>query len=218
MIHKAGDILKSYINSAVPDIPSIKSGELANLECQAEYGSFIVQMDSFKGWKLEFDSRNNLARIVDPNGLRRAMGTLFAMQERFDIVKCHPRLEYGDIVGMNRGIYQHYGIYTGGREVIHYAAKKGDFGGDVCIQKTTIDKFTSEGGGFFVIDFPPEGYENITIFSPEETVARAKSRLGENKYDLVFNNCEHFALWCKTGISDSTQVDNFFGFFKQFLI
>lgn len=35
---------------------------------------------------------------------------------------------------------------------------------------------------------------------------RAESRLGEFAFDLVFNNCEHFATWCKTGISNSDQI------------
>lgn len=51
-----------------------------------------------------------------------------------------------------------------------------------------------------------KGYK---LFSAEETVERAKSRLGENKYSLAFNNCEHFALWCKTGLRESSQVENF---------
>jgi hypothetical protein len=37
---------------------------------------------------------------------------------------------------------------------------------------------------------------------------RAESRLGEGRFDFVFNNCEHFATWCKTGISESQQVDS----------
>lgn len=45
------------------------------------------------------------------------------------------------------------------------------------------------------------------LYTPEETVARAKERIGERNYDLVENNCEHFALWCKTGISESRQVN-----------
>ena len=45
------------------------------------------------------------------------------------------------------------------------------------------------------------------LYSPEETVARAKSRLGEEKYSLPVNNCEHFAIWCKTGIHESHQVN-----------
>ena len=42
---------------------------------------------------------------------------------------------------------------------------------------------------------------------PADTVVlRARRRLGERKYNLLHNNCEHFALWCKTGISSSGQV------------
>ena len=37
---------------------------------------------------------------------------------------------------------------------------------------------------------------------------RAMSRLGEQNYNLLFNNCEHFATWCKTGRHRSEQVDS----------
>lgn len=43
------------------------------------------------------------------------------------------------------------------------------------------------------------------VYSPEETVRRAKSRISEQEYNLISNNCEHFAVWCKTGISESRQ-------------
>ena len=43
--------------------------------------------------------------------------------------------------------------------------------------------------------------------NPEEVViAKAKSRLGESSYNILFNNCEHFALCCKTGSDRSFQV------------
>lgn len=45
------------------------------------------------------------------------------------------------------------------------------------------------------------------LYSPEETIQRARSRLGEHAYNLALNNCEHFALWCKTGIRQSHQVE-----------
>jgi len=35
---------------------------------------------------------------------------------------------------------------------------------------------------------------------------RAKSRLGETAYNLVRNNCEHFATWCKTGYEQCSQI------------
>ena len=45
------------------------------------------------------------------------------------------------------------------------------------------------------------------IYSPEETVKRARSRIGERSFNLGFNNCEYFAVWCKTGVSQSYQVN-----------
>lgn len=45
------------------------------------------------------------------------------------------------------------------------------------------------------------------LYSPEETVERARSMIGKSDYNIIFNNCEHFALWCKTGVKESKQVD-----------
>ena len=28
-------------------------------------------------------------------------------------------------------------------------------------------------------------------------------------YKVWFNNCEHFAVWCKTGVHESSQVQRF---------
>lgn len=47
----------------------------------------------------------------------------------------------------------------------------------------------------------------MKIYSPEETVKRARSRLGEKNYNLLLNNCEHFVIWCKTGLSKSYQIE-----------
>ena len=43
-------------------------------------------------------------------------------------------------------------------------------------------------------------------YSAADVIARAQSRLGETNYRLFFNNCEHFALWCKTGLAQSQQT------------
>lgn len=39
-----------------------------------------------------------------------------------------------------------------------------------------------------------------------EAVRRAASRIGERRYSLSGNNCEHFANWCATGVAISYQV------------
>ena len=44
---------------------------------------------------------------------------------------------------------------------------------------------------------------------PKIVVQRAESRLGEQRYDLLTNNCEHFATWCKTGRQESEQLAGF---------
>ena len=50
-----------------------------------------------------------------------------------------------------------------------------------------------------------DGYH---LYSGEETVARARGELGKEGYNIVCNNCEHFAVWCKTGLRESSQVNN----------
>ena len=53
----------------------------------------------------------------------------------------------------------------------------------------------------------------MPIFSSRETVERARSKIGQKGYSLVNNNCEHFALWCKTGIAMSSQVEEVLALF-----
>lgn len=49
--------------------------------------------------------------------------------------------------------------------------------------------------------------KHTRCFDPDTVVSRAKSQLGKREYNAVTNNCEHSALWCKTGISSSDQVN-----------
>jgi hypothetical protein len=44
-------------------------------------------------------------------------------------------------------------------------------------------------------------------FDCNEVVERACSRLGENCYQLVSNNCEHFCHWCVQGENRSRQIE-----------
>lgn len=95
------------------------------------------------------------------------------------------------------GLYQHYGIDCGDGTVIHYRKPS------EIIERTSLETF-SRGNPIYVAQYS-DGFSYI----PDVVVARAESRLGEHKYNLLFNNCEHFANWCKTGISDSKQIRNF---------
>ena len=95
------------------------------------------------------------------------------------------------------GVYQHHGIDCGDGTIILYR-KSGD---EAIIDRTSFETF-SWGK-------PVEPVRYSRADSAEVVMARAESRLGEQQYDLFFNNCEHFAHWCKTGRAESAQLTNF---------
>ncbi len=206
-------------------------------------------------------------------------GTLDDMEELFDNPKEYIRskwtlnfdkacskkeLKAGDVIAVSRSLpYQHFAVYIGNDEVIHFAAENGDFGDKATIHKAPFKEFLRDAEEFEILEFSKtrkkpsrfsgvlpgrvgHGMSIITrgvgvdlinipttlieekirnaqyhLYTPSETVARAKmvakqcategSRIKGvfkgHKYDLVFNNCEHFAIWCKTGVHESRQVD-----------
>ena len=110
-------------------------------------------------------------------------------------------LQAGDVIFIDRLLYRHYGVYAGKGRVIHYIGELGHFGGSIGIRETSLEEFAN-GKEFTVVKF-----KGTNQYSGQETVRRARSRIGEESYNLLFNNCEHFALWCKTGESKSKQVE-----------
>ncbi|NJL20460.1 MAG: hypothetical protein HC895_06015 [Leptolyngbyaceae cyanobacterium SM1_3_5] len=94
------------------------------------------------------------------------------------------------------GIYEHHGIDCGDGTVIHF--RKTD---TATIAHTSIAEFAM-GRQIFVKHYPVSYISDIVI-------DRAESRLGEQNYNLLTNNCEHFATWCKTGRADCQQLADF---------
>ena len=94
--------------------------------------------------------------------------------------------------------YTHHGVYVGGGRVVHYAGFSG-FGQCGPVEEVPLSRFCA-GREVRIVNHA------ATVFSPEDIVRRARSRLGENDYRLLTNNCEHFCNWCLSGISHSAQV------------
>ena len=107
----------------------------------------------------------------------------------------------GDVICVDRGFYKHYGVYAGNGKVIHYA-KSPSNQLDGVIQKTRLDEFCK--GKAYHID------NNRARLSPSVTDKQARSMIGKRDYNLVTNNCEHFARGSQ-GTYQSKQVDNAFG-------
>ncbi|WP_390820064.1 lecithin retinol acyltransferase family protein [Thermoleptolyngbya sichuanensis] len=100
------------------------------------------------------------------------------------------------LAGMD-GVYEHHGIDCGDGSVIHYSKATEP----PTIRQTEFSAF-SWGNRVFVKQY-------TVCYLPDIVIERAESRLGEQRYSLLENNCEHFATWCKTGRSVSEQLATF---------
>lgn len=110
-------------------------------------------------------------------------------------------MEPGDHLITQRTGYTHHGIYVGNRRVIHYSGFANGWDKGI-IEETSLTAFAC---GRHV-----NAKQYFTrIYSPTETVERAYSRLGEDLYNLLLNNCEHFATWCIFGLHSSAQVNSY---------
>ena len=91
--------------------------------------------------------------------------------------------------------YVHHGIYVGDGRVIHYAGFHRAFRRGP-VEEIPLEQF---GRGRSVRALPASAAQ----FGGSEAVARARTRLGEDRYRVWTNNCEHFVHWCLSGTSRS---------------
>ena len=117
--------------------------------------------------------------------------------------------------------------------VIHYTGRNGhnDFNG--IVRETALDVFLNGADEFTVCRYyGGECVERLRVWDVHGTTAatgefsglnppadspdhesvraieRARNSIGKEGYSLSLNNCEHFAVWCRTGESESSQVDD----------
>jgi hypothetical protein len=95
--------------------------------------------------------------------------------------------------------YTHHGLYAGGGKVVHYAGlsrslRRGP------VQEVPLAAF-AHGHPVWIRQSPGARFAGM------EAIRRAYSRLGEDRYRLMSNNCEHFCTWCLYGESRSDQID-----------
>ena len=113
----------------------------------------------------------------------------------------------GDHVFIYRSGYSHHGIDIGEGKVVHFESDPW--------RKMADTIANSESARINVTsleDFARGAPINVRQYdladAIEVVVRRAESRVGDRDYDVFANNCEHFAVWCKTGVHQSTQVDS----------
>lgn len=103
--------------------------------------------------------------------------------------------------------YIHHGVYAGSGRVIQYGGFNRMFTSRP-VEEVSLDEFTLGRGLSIKPWVAPK-------FTGTDVVERARSRIGENRYRLFSNNCEHFAEWCIGGRSRSLQIDALVGRWKK---
>lgn len=117
----------------------------------------------------------------------------------------------GDHIRVNRsGIYNHHGIYVSDEEVIHFTGQEDD---------SVLDWSKCEVISTNLATFLKDGSVEVKIYTDDELqdlypvesiISYARACLGDRGYNLVFNNCEHFANVCTLGRFRSRQVEKVF--------
>jgi hypothetical protein len=101
----------------------------------------------------------------------------------------------------------HHGIYIGRGRVVHWdSGVRGRVGLFTLLCGPTKARIRETSLGRFTSGCRSRVRRYRLSLDRETVVARARARVGEQGYDLLVNNCEQLATWCKTGRHSSCQV------------
>lgn len=112
----------------------------------------------------------------------------------------------GDMIRTKVRFYYHYGIFVDEGCVVQFGMPD-NAGVDpetIAVLTTDIDTFMN---GAIPETARLSAAERKKRRSPEETVEYALSKLGTKGYNILHNNCEHFANECLFGEAKSSFVD-----------
>ncbi len=123
---------------------------------------------------------------------------------------------YGDMIRVSAGTIYHFGIYVSDDEVIQFGLPPSRRGGqpdsEIEVMSATIDDFLA-GGFLEVCVFDKKEKKNNR--TPDEIVKYARSKIGTRGYHILYNNCEHFANECVTGVHICRQAEDVRELFKK---
>lgn len=116
----------------------------------------------------------------------------------------------GDHIKVDRGLYTHHGVYISDEEVIHFTGTEDDSILDWSkneVIKTDLNYFL-RGGQVQVKEYTEDELKDL--YPVDHISAYARACLGDKGYNLIFNNCEHFANTCTLGRFRSKQIEEVF--------
>lgn len=113
---------------------------------------------------------------------------------------------FGDMIRTKVQFYHHYGIFVSEDEVIQFGLPDDPMRAADQIKVLRSDIATFLQGGEVEVAEPTLS-ERRQMRKPEQIVDAARQRLGEGGYDILHNNCEHFANCCVFGEPSSQFLD-----------
>ncbi|XP_060589674.1 phospholipase A and acyltransferase 2-like [Ruditapes philippinarum] len=140
------------------------------------------------------------------------------MAEQQDLVQQHntavlESLEAGDLVEFRRRLYSHWAVFVGNEQVIHLT------GDGVSSENISSGPLFSICGIFYINAIVREDNiwevadgrkffrdNRVSPFTAEEIVRRARARLGDIRFHVLWSNCEHFASYCRYDTHQSDQA------------
>ena len=123
------------------------------------------------------DSAGNISEATNP------IRILEHKQTDKSVDEAKKEFSKGDHIAVLRSGYSHHGIYDGNGGVIEY--------NDSIVRYTSLHDFAC-GSNVYKIN-------ERAAYSENEIVSRAYSRIDEQDYNVIYNNCENFATWCRCG-------------------
>lgn len=113
----------------------------------------------------------------------------------------------GDIIRVKHRFYYHYGVYIDDSNIVQFglaedAVNKAE---DVRVLSSDVSHFCNGTDVECAVLSPMEKAKRR---SPEETCAYAVSHIGDRDYNIIHNNCEHFAYQCVFGEKTAPGMDS----------
>jgi hypothetical protein len=111
----------------------------------------------------------------------------------------------GDPVRVKVEFYHHYGIFVSEDSVIQFGLPDGPSRPASEIRVLSSDVYTFLQGGNLEVG-TPDRQERKKLRPASQVIAYAQSKLGQDGYNLLHNNCEHFMNECLYGEPSSDTV------------
>lgn len=145
-----------------------------------------TKRDIIQTWKDEAPLLGNTADKIDRavTTYNNARGKISVLSPGTKTPGFYSEFDYACHLKVNRCLgYSHHALSLNENQVIHYQ--------DGIVKVDSIEKF-AKGATIHVID-------TVRLYNKDEVINRAYSKLHEKKYNLIFNNCEHFVRWALNG-------------------